>query len=376
MKFRSIIVLVLVTVIYFSCQKSDTSETYSFDNYDRQVLLSNLVDNILIPAYQNFYSELNEFDIAISNFQSAATSNNLQDIRSKFIEAYKLWQHVEMFNIGYAEEIFYGSKMNIYPTNVSRISNNINSINSDLDTNPNQFSAQGFPAIDYMLYGIAGSDQEFIELYGENSGDNPTFDYLNLIVDRMVVNTDAVVNDWLENKDNFINSTGNTSGSSLNMLANDFIYYYEKGFRANKFGIPAGVWAGILTQNVESFYARSLSKVLAQESLNASKNFFLGIHYDSDINGEGLYDYIAYLDDTNYSNNSDFIGLQDAIVESMDNSMNKINSLSDNFVNQIENDNYKMLETFDAIQDGVVLMKTNMLSLLGISVDYFDADGD
>lgn len=375
MKFRSIIV-VLVTVIYFSCQKSDTSETYSFDNYDRQVLLSNLVDNILIPAYQNFYSELNEFDTAISNFQSATTSNNLQDIRSKFIEVYKLWQHVEMFNIGYAEEIFYGSKMNIYPTNVSRISDNINSINSDLDTNSNQFSAQGFPAIDYMLYGIAGSDQEFIELYGENSGDNPTFDYLNLIVDRMVVNTDAVMSDWLENKDNFINSTGNTSGSSLNMLANDFIYYYEKGFRANKFGIPAGVWAGVLTQNVESFYARSLSKVLAQESLNASKNFFLGIHYDSDINGEGLYDYIAYLDDTNYSNNSDFLGLQDAIVESMDNSMNKINSLSGNFVNQIENDNYKMLETFDAIQDGVVLMKTNMLSLLGISVDYFDADGD
>ena len=376
MKFRSIIVLVLVTVIYFSCQKSDTSETYSFDNYDRQVLLSNLVDNILIPAYQNFYSELNEFDIAISNFQSAATSNNLQDIRIKFIEAYKLWQHVEMFNIGYAEEIFYGSKMNIYPTNVSRISVNINSTNSDLDTNPNQYSAQGFPAIDYMLYGIAGSDQEFIELYGENSGDNPTFDYLNLIVDRMVVNTDAVMNYWLENKDNFINSTGNTSGSSLNMLANDFIYYYEKSFRTNKFGIPAGVWSGILPQNVESFYARSLSKVLAKESLKASKNFFLGIHYDSDIDGEGLYDYIAYLDDINYSDNTDYLGLQDAILESMDDSRDKINVLGDDFINQIENDNYKMLETFDAIQDGVVLMKTNMLSLLGISVDYFDADGD
>lgn len=362
--------------MYFSCQKSDTSETYSFDNYDRQVLLSNLVDNILIPAYQNFYSELNEFDIAISNFQSAATSNNLQDIRIKFIEAYKLWQHVEMFNIGYAEEIFYGSKMNIYPTNVSRISVNINSTNSDLDTNPNQYSAQGFPAIDYMLYGIAGSDQEFIELYGENSGDNPTFDYLNLIVDRMVVNTDAVMNDWLENKDNFINSTGNTSGSSLNMLANDFIYYYEKSFRTNKFGIPAGVWSGILPQNVESFYARSLSKVLAEESLKASKNFFLGIHYDSDTDGEGLYDYIAYLDDINYSDNTDYLGLQDAILESMDDSRDKINVLGDDFINQIENDNYKMLETFDAIQDGVVLMKTNMLSLLGISVDYFDADGD
>ncbi len=376
MKLKSILIVFIISLVYFSCEESDNGPISSFDSYDRQVLLTNLVDNIIIPSYQNFYSELNEFDIAISNFQSASTSNNLEDIRSKFIEAYKLWQHVEMFNIGYAEEIFYGSKMNIYPTNVSRISENINSANSDLDSNPNQFSAQGFPAIDYMLYGIAGSDQEFIELYGENSGDNPTFDYLNLIVDRMVLNTDAVINDWLENKDNFINSTGNTSGSSLNMLANDFIYYYEKGFRANKFGIPAGVWTGILPQNVEAFYARSLSKVLAQESLKASKNFFIGIHYDSDINGEGLYDYIAYLDDTNYSNNSDFLGLQDAIVESMDNSMNKINSLGDNFVAQIESDNYKMLETFDAIQDGVVLIKTNMLSLLGISVDYFDADGD
>ena len=32
-----------------------------------------------------------------------------------------------MFNIGYAEEIFYASKMNIYPANTTRISENINS---------------------------------------------------------------------------------------------------------------------------------------------------------------------------------------------------------------------------------------------------------
>ena len=35
-----------------------------------------------------------------------------------------------------------------------------------------------------------------------------------------------------------------------------------------------------------------------------------------------------------------------------------------------------MLEAFDIIQQGVVRLKTNMLSILGISVDYYDADGD
>ena len=56
--------------------------------------------------------------------------------------------------------------------------------------------------------------------------------------------------------------------------------------------------------------------------------------------------------------------------------MEKLNELEDNFVNQIETENIKMLETYQAIQQGVVRLKTNMLSILGISVDYYDADGD
>jgi hypothetical protein len=35
-----------------------------------------------------------------------------------------------------------------------------------------------------------------------------------------------------------------------------------------------------------------------------------------------------------------------------------------------------MLNTFDKLQALVVNMKTNMLSILSIQVDYIDADGD
>ena len=67
-----------------------------------------------------------------------------------------MWQHIEMFNIGLAEEIYFMQKMNIYPANVTRIQNNLNSDNIDLDNNPNQYSSQGFPAIDYLLFGHLG----------------------------------------------------------------------------------------------------------------------------------------------------------------------------------------------------------------------------
>ena len=50
--------------------------------------------------------------------------------------------------------------------------------------------------------------------------------------------------------------------------------------------------------------------------------------------------------------------------------MNKI------FINLVESDNGKMLAAFDALQTIVVNLKTDMLSLFNVAVDYTDADGD
>ena len=43
---------------------------------------------------------------------------------------------------------------------------------------------------------------------------------------------------------------------------------------------------------------------------------------------------------------------------------------------QIETNNIDMLYAYDALQEGVVKLKTDMLFNLNISVDYIDADGD
>jgi hypothetical protein len=366
--------LIFSFIFLFSCSE-DNSTPASSDNYDRKELLSNLVNNIIIPAHQNFNNELQLFESTVNSFNDDRSISNLEMIQDQFIVAYRAWQYIEMFNIGYAEEIYYASKMNIYPANTTRILENINSDNVDLDGNSNQFSAQGFPAIDYLLFGVAENNIQILDIYSIDNNSN--FTYLNLLVSKMIENTDAVIDYWETNRQDFINSTGNTSSSSLNMLANDFVYYYEKGLRANKIGIPAGVWSGEIPQNVEAYYKSDISKILAIEGLQACINFFKGIHFgESQINGEGLYDYLAYLDDTNYSDSSMFIGLQDDILDSFDNSMIKLEQLNNNFALQIETDNIKMLEAYDSIQQGVVRLKTNMLSILGISVDYYDADGD
>ena len=59
MRFNYLIILFFITLLSISCTENDNNS--SSDNYDRASLLSNVVDNIIIPAHQNFDNELENF---------------------------------------------------------------------------------------------------------------------------------------------------------------------------------------------------------------------------------------------------------------------------------------------------------------------------
>ena len=180
--------------------------------------------------------------------------------------------------------------------------------------------------------------------------------YLQDVVNDIKVNTNIIKNEWISNRDEFISSSANTATSSLNKLTNDLIFYYEKGLRANKIGIPAGRWSNKLPNNVEAVYSKIHSKNLALEGLKASKNFFLGMNFNTGTPSDYSFKtYVDYLDTEN--------SLSNLILESFDNSMSKLQVLNDDFSFQVNNNNSQMLEAYDAIQEGVVYLKTDMLSL-------------
>ena len=182
MRFFKIFISIALISFSISCTENDNQQNSTSDNYDRSALLTNVVDNIIIPAHQRFQEELTLLTENLSEFNSNRDIETLENLQLQFVETYKYWQHIEMFNIGYAEEIYYASKMNIYPTNVSRIVDNINGESFDLDNNPNQYSAQGFPALDYLLFGLGENNFEILDIYLDNQNDNPTLNYLSLLV--------------------------------------------------------------------------------------------------------------------------------------------------------------------------------------------------
>ncbi len=372
---RKALLSILVITLIFACSSSEDGNPSSggnTDDFNRQAMLTNWADNFIIPAYQELASDLSTLKTDKDAFIANPDQNTLDALRFSWLEAYETWQYVEMFNIGQAEQINYAFQMNVYPTNVSDIQNNIESGNYDL-ANVNNNDAVGFPAVDYMLYGIGENDTMIINAYVTDTLAESNKTYLSDLVDQMESLTTIVLNDWTSiYRNEFVNSTANTATSATNKIANDFIFYYEKGLRANKIGIPAGVFSATpFSDKVEAFYNKNVSRQLALNGLIAVQKFFNGEGFNSTSTGESFKQYLDYLNTI-----KDGADLSQLINDQFDEAELKIQALSDNFAQQVETDNTKMTEAYDELQKAVVLLKVDMIQAMNISVDFVDADGD
>lgn len=365
---------VLLVCLIIACSSDTEDDIIQINEFDRSEILTNYVDNIIIPRHNDFKSEIDNLKIAVDEFVESPISSTYDNLHNQWLITYKKWQHIEMFNIGKAEEINFLNTINTYPVDELRINENIDSRKFNL-TSSNDWSCQGLSGIDYMLHGIDNSKENVILKYSNNSNYG---EYLKNLLDIIINNTDQVVNHWSENKNSFVNSSGNSNTSSLNMLTNDFVYYFEKGLRTNKIGIPVGYFSGgnVFPDKVEAYYSsknsfNDVSKELAKEALIASENLFTG-RSSSGSKGPSLKTYLDYIYSADVNKNN----LSPIILSNFQSANDAINELDKSFINQINSDKSKMLNAFDKLQALVVNMKTDMLSILSIQVDYIDADGD
>ena len=365
-KFLSIVFLL---VLINACSYDRTDDPISLvDNFDRGLMLTNLSDNIIIPSYEDFAAKMTLMKDAGQTFTASPDENSLEQFRATWLDAYKSWQRVEMFNIGKAEELQYSYYMNVYPLTISDVENNIVNGGYDLNSVNNQ-DAQGFPALDYLLYGIADNDSALIAMYSTGSDASKYSNYVNAILNQMNSLTQEVLSYWKSSyRSTFINSKSNTATSSLNKLVNDFIFYYEKGLRANKIGIPAGIFSSSPFPNkVEALYRKDISKELVLDALQAVEDFFNGKHFNGISTGESFKSYLLYLD-----RNDIYVSTRDQFNAAR----LEINNLSNNLYDQVITDNSKMTRAYDELQKAVVLLKVDMLQAFSINIDYVDADGD
>lgn len=368
---KKLILLSFSTLILLAhCDLKEGTEIDT-DRFDRAAMLANWADNLIVPALEDYVGKLDLMEAAIAHFADAPGSESLTSVRTAWLSAYRAWQWVDMYDIGKAEEITLRNYTNVYPVNVADLEQTLLNENYDLNS-VNRQDEQGFPALDFLLYGLAETDEELLAHYTDETNGAKYRQYLKDVASQMLSKAQLVLDDWKGGyRDTFVSRSGSSATESVNKLVNDYLFYYEKHLRAGKVGIPAGVFSNSpLPDRVEALYS-GYSKVLFDEALNATQAFFRGTHFAGTTNGIGIDDYLRELNALRQGED-----LAARIDGQFDVARNTASQLDASFAAQVRTNNTLMLQTYDALQANVVNMKVDMLQALNISVDYVDADGD
>jgi hypothetical protein len=354
-------------LILFACKK-DSSDKNDSDNFDRTAMLSHIGSEVILEGYVELLSKTTDLKSAAEVFTTGPTTATLEATQAAYMDAYLAWQGVSPFEFGPAGETVLKTNLNIYPTNASKIEQNITNGKFQLNVLQNK-DAKGFPAIDYLLY-HEGPEQT-VDSFSVASNAANRKQYLMALIDAILEKVAKVHNAWSASGDNylatFVSLSGTDVGSSLGNLVNELNKHVEVDFRDGKFGIPVGVRsAGIaIPNNVEAYYSGE-SMALAKSNFETLKAIYYGLDKDNN-DGIGLDDHLLGIDAAD---------LHTSIDDRLKSITTHLNGINDPLSQQITNDPDPVNALYKEIQQLVVLFKVELPSRLGVLITYQDNDGD
>lgn len=371
---KSILGLLLIFLAVWgisSCKKDSGSDPATPDtgvsDLDRKALLTQWADSLVKPGYQRFDVKMTALKTKSTAFAAAPTVTALQDLRQAWAQAYTEWQRVEVFEFGPAETVTLRNHFNIYPTDVAGIRQNITTgtYNFELATTIPQ---QGFPALDYLINGVATGDAAIVQSYVASAGQRR---YLTDITDKMGQLFTTVYGQWTGSyRDTFINSTGTNAGSSLSKVVNAYSLYYERFLRAGKVGIPAGTMSAVAApEKIETYYYKGTLPLDMAKIAHSTVQYVFNGH----TGGPSLKSYLNALgakDSRTGQSLSEILNAQFVV------SATQLATLGPDLYVTMQTRRTDAVNSYNEMQKAVRLIKVDMTSAMSISVTYVDNDGD
>jgi predicted lipoprotein len=354
----------LAFVLFIAACGDDPQPTGCETDFDQEAMFTSLADNLIMPTYAVLKNEVD--DLAMKNiaFQANPNPTTLTALRTTFFDAYLTWQKASPYIFGPSEAVFLFNSVNNFPLNVEETETKITAENYDF-TSPDAFD-KGFPAIDYLLYGIGNNETEIINQF---INDAKYLTYLDKVIEDIQTRVDATATGWETYRATFITNTGTAAGSSLSLIVNAFNQNYEY-IKRDKLGIPSGVLTLGFTNptKVEAYYS-GYSSEMAITALMSSQEFYLG-RRDGLL---GLDDYLQKIGTMKGDKTLDaVIQEQFQIAISTVQDLGTTKSLSE----LVETETQSVVNAYNEVTKQLINIKTDMPSVLCVSITYIDNPSD
>ena len=364
-RFTQIVVIIFIVLGLGSCRPDGVDDKVEYSD-----LFENVADNIIVPRYAQFQSDLSDLEASLNTFDASDVSS-LISLQEQFKAAYLSWQSVSVFEFGPAAEYSAAlrTNCNTYPVNIDTIEFNIGLGGYNLNI-PSNYQAKGLPAFDYLLFHTSQSEL-LIEL-----SDTSRKAYMQDCLADMLGRVNEVVDSWDSYRAVFVGSEGDDQNSSLSLLFNQFLYDFER-IKREKLALPAGFASnyGIPldadTSVVEARFSK-MSFQLMDANLASLENIYLGIGNDG-LDGVGIFEKLK-----EYNAQSTVVDgdLAIAIQEQFVICRAAISQFTNDLAFEIAHNISEVQETSNQFQKMVPMIKNDMRSYLSVTVTLTDADGD
>ena len=355
----SIVLLLLLAIVGCS-----TDGANNHPDYDRSSVLADQANNIIGPSFSVLATSCESLENSINTLIADPSLSHLEDARNALLDARTAFQKCTPYSsFGPSNSYALRNELNTFPSDTTLIEQNIASGEYVLGS-VSTLDAQGFPAIEYLLWS-ANNDADILNAL---TNDSSRLDYLTVLSGRCQEIASTVSDEWTSYSTMYIQQNGTDVGSSLGMVVNSLNLDFEKFIRDGKVGIPLGIRSlgNPLPGHVEAPYSGN-SKALLKASL------------------EGLLQLIEGSAGSSYSLSTymNHVGAQHSGTELSGVIRNHINDLI-NQVNAIDRPLEAWLveeagaadQLYTDLQQLVVYLKVDMTSSLGILISYQDTDGD
>ena len=366
---KSIIPICIATslLLCFCKKKTVTDEDVIKESFDKQELVNNYADNLILPNYNSFSLSLDSFINSYNSFKVSGSLSDFSLVKQKFNSAYLKYQYISLFEFGPAEQELVRINFNVFPTDSVQIKVNIVTGVYNLSAASN-VDAKGFPAIDYLLFDVNRTESQIINSFA-SSGTKKQ--YVTDLLAEMRSKTSAILASWNSSyKNQFTSSLSTDIGSSIGFLINQLNYELDY-LKNSKIGIPLGKKSLdiALPEKCEVYHSKkSIEYLLA--TLTSIENTYLGRN-SAGIDGKGFDDYLDHLD-AKYNGGS----LNSAIKNQFTTARTKFNAITGNLDAQVISNPVLVNVAYTELVKLLVLLKTDLPSNLGVVITYQDGDGD
>ncbi len=353
--------LVVLLAGLVSCN-SDTGSPAGA-GFNRTAMLGYYADYHILPAMDTVANNSEALYQAVFALTAAPSAENLNSARQQWLKTYLSWQSASAFTLGPTGEQGLRRRLSeevgTFPVSEAKIQQY--SLAGDTSFTNFDRDSRGLFALEYFLW--AGDDQ--VVLARLNQAQQAA--YFRAATRRLRDDLRAARTGWQQFRDDFVRSNGTSAGSSTTQLYNEFLLAYE-GLKNFKVGLPMGLRVG-QTQpeptKVEAYYSGYSLMGLAQQ-LNALESFWRG---DRQAAGPGFKHYLqsvvggeALVAQTEYQ-----LGIIRQKLEAC--GSGRLDSL-------VQIQSPLVLDLHTELQRNTRFFKSDMSSLLGLTITFSSGDGD